>query len=100
MRQRTADREKSVASPRVPRLIRAVTAGSGDFLFVRFHGSDVVPAGQMRSALLDRSTLNVDDVSARLPHLGPRLRLAVRQPETNQRFTEAPAKVAASGVFQ
>lgn len=51
----------------------------------------------MRQTIADRKK-TVDDVSAPLPHLGPSLRLAVHLPESNQRFTEAPATVAACGV--
>ncbi|HVB37708.1 MAG TPA: aminotransferase class I/II-fold pyridoxal phosphate-dependent enzyme, partial [Vicinamibacterales bacterium] len=92
-----ADRAQFAADlGRLP-LVREVVAGGGNFLLVRLNDTDAAMAGRLRAALLARFAIDVKDVSSRLPHLGPCLRVAVRLPQENARLTAALEALAASG---
>ncbi len=77
--------------------MRDVAEGGGNFLLVRLNGTDAAMGGRLRAALLAQFAIDVKDVSTRLPHLGPCLRVAVRLPQENARLVAALEALAVSG---
>jgi histidinol-phosphate/aromatic aminotransferase/cobyric acid decarboxylase-like protein len=75
-------------------LIEQVYESGANFLLVRLRGSDASAAGQVRAALLARERIEVKDVSGKFPDHSPRLRLAVRTRQDNDRLIEAMSVIA------
>ena len=60
-----------------------------NFLLVELAGSDPQVASSVRTALLGKNKIEVKDVSAKFPDRLPRLRLAVRTEDDNDRLLKA-----------
>jgi histidinol-phosphate/aromatic aminotransferase/cobyric acid decarboxylase-like protein len=97
IQQTIADRRQFAAILRALPLVREVVEGGGNFLLVQLNGIGATLAGRLRAELLARFAIDVKDVSARLPQLGPCLRIAVRLPHENARLVDALDAVAAAG---
>jgi histidinol-phosphate/aromatic aminotransferase/cobyric acid decarboxylase-like protein/choline kinase len=95
-----ADLEKSIALTIAQRsrmrrlleeqpLVRQVHEGGGNFLLVQLRGEDPRTASWLRQNLLASSRIEVKDVSDRYSDRLPRLRLAVRTQEDNDRLLQS-----------
>lgn len=72
----------------VPVVARVHPSG-GNFLLATLRGDDPTMAGRIRTELLQQCHIDVEDVSGRLRPARPRLRVAVRLPDENERFCRA-----------
>lgn len=78
-------------------LVEQVSDSGGNFLLVRLRGRAAATAAAVRAELLARDRIEVKDVSGKFPDRSPRLRLAVRTSEDNDRLLAAMAALADSG---
>jgi histidinol-phosphate/aromatic aminotransferase/cobyric acid decarboxylase-like protein len=69
--------------------VRQVHDSGGNFLLVDLIGEDPGTASAMRRDLLASSRIEVKDISGKYPDQRPRLRLAVRTQEDNDRLLNA-----------
>ena len=85
LRQTRVDREYFRAALLSAPVVADVTPSGGNFLLVTLHGDAEAAAG-LREALLVSEAIDVKDVTGKFTDLKPRLRLAVRRPEENERL--------------
>jgi histidinol-phosphate/aromatic aminotransferase/cobyric acid decarboxylase-like protein len=69
--------------------VRRVHDSGGNFLLVELAGEDPGIASRLRRDLLASSRIEVKDISGKYPDRRPRLRLAVRTQEDNDRLLQA-----------
>jgi histidinol-phosphate/aromatic aminotransferase/cobyric acid decarboxylase-like protein/choline kinase len=74
--------------------VRQVHDSGGNFLLVQLLGEDPSIASRLRRDLLASDRIEVKDVSGKYPDRRPRLRLAVRTPEDNDRLLHAVRALA------
>jgi len=70
-------------------IVRQVHDSGGNFLLVELTGEDPGIASRLRRDLLASSRIEVKDISAKYPDRRPRLRLAVRTQDDNDRLLNA-----------
>lgn len=75
--------------------VRQVPDSGGNFLLVELAGEDSAAASRLRRDLLASSRIEVKDISGKYPDRRPRLRLAVRTQEDNDRLLNALRALAA-----
>ena len=103
------DLEKSIAltvseRARMRRLLEELPSvhqvhdSGGNFLLVDLAGEDPGTASRMRQDLLASSRIEVKDISGKYPDRRPRLRLAVRTQEDNDRLLNALRSLAAEAA--
>jgi histidinol-phosphate/aromatic aminotransferase/cobyric acid decarboxylase-like protein len=69
--------------------VRQVHDSGGNFLLVELTGEDPGVASRLRRDLLASSRIEVKDISGKYPDRRPRLRLAVRTQDDNDRLLNA-----------
>lgn len=84
-----ADRAAFAAILANVKVVARVHEGGGNFLLASLRGNDPAMAGAITTELLAQHNIGVADASYRLPPARPRLRVAVRLPEENERFCRA-----------
>lgn len=70
-------------------VVARVHEGGGNFLLASLRGNDPAMAGAIKTELLAQHNIGVADASYRLTPARPRLRVAVRLPDENERFCRA-----------
>lgn len=69
--------------------VRRVHDSGGNFLLVQLRGEDPAIASRLRQELLSTSRIEIKDVSGKYPDRLPRIRIAVRRQEDNDRLLHA-----------
>jgi threonine-phosphate decarboxylase len=78
--------------------VHRVHDSGGNFLLVQLRGEDSVIASRLRQELLATSRIEVKDVSEKYPDRLPRIRIAVRTQEDNDRLLHALQSLTAAGM--
>ena len=78
--------------------VHRVHDSGGNFLLVQLRGKDPVVAARLRQELLATSRIEVKDVSEKYPDRLPRIRIAVRRQEDNDRLLHALQLLASAGT--
>lgn len=74
--------------------VHRVHDSGGNFLLVQLRGEDPAIASQLRQELLATSRIEIKDVSGKYPDRLPRIRIAVRRQEDNDRLLRALQSLA------
>jgi histidinol-phosphate/aromatic aminotransferase/cobyric acid decarboxylase-like protein len=78
--------------------VHRVHDSGGNFLLVQLRGEDPAIASRLRQELLATSRIEIKDVSGKYPDRLPRIRIAVRRQEDNDRLLRALQSLATAGM--
>jgi histidinol-phosphate/aromatic aminotransferase/cobyric acid decarboxylase-like protein/choline kinase len=78
--------------------VHRVHDSGGNFLLVQLRGDDPAIASRLRQELLATSRIEIKDVSGKYPDRLPRIRIAVRRQEDNDRLLHALQSLATAGM--